>query len=188
MIFEESRMIFDFSATSWSYLMQYDKETDFDKIKNAISGTKAVDFIGVLHQNTLCIIEVKNFRGSRIENKPRVENGDDSLDLEVALKVRDTCAGIVGAAKNSTHRQDFWQTYLSFFQRDEKRVEVILWLEEDKDPRPVSIQEKRKKSQGGTLNQNLKKRLKWLTPYVFVNSIAENNLSNALNVAFMQEV
>ncbi len=83
MRFEESKLLFDFSDLSWNYLMQYDQETDFDKIQNAILGTKAVDFIGIFKENTLCIIEVKNFRGTRIQNKPRVEDGDEPLDLEV---------------------------------------------------------------------------------------------------------
>ena len=177
MTFTESELLFDFSDKTWSYLMQYDEESDFFKIRDAVKGTKAVDFIGVFDEKNLAIIDVKNFRGYRIENKSRLENGEDSLDMEVAKKVRDTIAGIAGAAINSTHKADYWQKYLSFFQH-KKRIEVILWLEEDQDPRPIALQQKRSKSRGGTLTQRLKNNLKWLTPYVQVVSIQENHLKN----------
>ncbi len=186
MKYNESNLFFDFSDEKWSYLMQYDVETDFKKIKDAIQGTKAVDFIGICNQNILTLIEVKNFRGHRIENKPRIENGDDPIEQEVALKVRDTLAGIVGANRNATHKKEYWENYFAFLQNEKKRVEVILWLEKDDDPRPSIVQIKREKVYGGTIAKKLKQKLSWLTPYVSVAD-TENNTLAALTVTFQKE-
>jgi hypothetical protein len=186
MIYNESNLLFDFSDAHWSYLMQYDVETDFKKIRDGITGTKAVDFIGVFNQNILTLIEVKNFRGHRIANKTRIENGDDPIEQEVALKVRDTIAGIVGAARNATHKKEYWENYLAFLQNKNKRVEVVLWLEKDADPRPNIVQIKREKSKGGTVTSKLKQKLSWLTPHVSVSD-ADNNVLPNMIITFQKE-
>ena len=93
--FEESRLIFKF-GDSWQ-VIQYDaKDSDYTKGLGIIEGSHAVDFVGI-HDEILYLIEVKNYHNCRIENKPKLENGE--LAVELAQKVRDTIAGIVG-----THR------------------------------------------------------------------------------------
>jgi hypothetical protein len=171
MQYTESDILFDFSDDKWSNLMQYDTALGFFKIRDAISSTKAVDFIGVFDKKILSIIEVKNFKGHRIENKPRTDNGEDPLEIEVAKKVRDSIAGIIGANRNATNNTDDWKNYVKFLSNKAKRVEVILWLEEDRDSRPLEIQKKRSAAKGGALNQRLKNNLRWLTPYVQVVNI-----------------
>ncbi len=188
MQFIESDLSFDFLDAAWTDVMQYDVEKDYvDKIQKELKGTKAIDFLGIFNKNTLVLMEVKNFRGHRIENKPRLENGDNPLEVEVALKIRDTLAGIVGAARNSTHKKEIWRKYFHFISNFEKRIECVLWLEEDLDSRPSHIVEKRKKAQGGTLTQQLKKRLTWFTPYVIVACIETPYKERLnLNVTFLE--
>ncbi|HSN98345.1 MAG TPA: hypothetical protein VLS89_08605, partial [Candidatus Nanopelagicales bacterium] len=57
-------------------------------------GTKAVDFFG-LYLGAPWLIEVKDFRGYRIDNKERLTSGE--LATEIACKVRDTLAGLIWA-------------------------------------------------------------------------------------------
>ena len=62
-----------------------------------LAGTKAVDFVGV-QADTGYLIEAKDFRGYRIQNRKRLATSD--LAVEIAKKVRDPLAGLVAAKRN----------------------------------------------------------------------------------------
>lgn len=183
--FEESGMRFSFDASKWTHLIQYDAVTDYKKLENAIEKTKAVDFLGVLDNRILSLIEVKNFKGHRIENKPRVENGDDLLELEVAQKVRDTLAGISGAVRHSTNLKDHFATYHQYIGNSKKDIHVVLWLEEDNSPQPTPLREKRNKGWGGNLTARLRKKMIWLTPHVIITDSSNNHYADSLKVQFL---
>jgi hypothetical protein len=180
--FIESDLKFDFPSNWW--VVQYDNLTDYNKLKNTVEKSKAVDFIGILSNKTLVFFEIKNFRGHRIENKPRLEAGDDPLELEIAKKVRDTLAGVAAASRNSTHLRTEWQRVLSFLQNEKINIEVVLWLEEDKVPQYEATR-KRMQAKGGTLRQRLKQKLSWLTNRVFVCSVLDNHYIRNLDVSFV---
>ncbi len=180
--FIESDLKFEFSSNWW--VVQYDDLTDYSKLKNTVEKSKAVDFIGILSNKTLVFFEIKNFRGYRIENKPRLEAGDDPLELEIAKKVRDTLAGVAAASRNSTHLKAEWQRVLSFLQNERINVEIVLWLEEDKTPQYEATR-KRMQAKGGMLSQRLKQKLSWLTNRVFVCSISDNQYTESLGVSFL---
>lgn len=179
--FVESDLKFEFSSNWW--VVQYDDLTDYNNLKNTVEGSKAVDFIGILSHKTLVFFEIKNFRGYRIENKPRLGVGHDPLELEIAQKVRDTLAGIAAAARNSTHLRTEWQRVLSFLQNEKKNVEVVLWLEENRTPQYEATR-KRMQAKGGMLSQRLKQKLSWLTNRVFVCSISDSPYKENLDVSF----
>jgi hypothetical protein len=65
-----------------------------------LPNTKAVDFMALLNGEDVYFIEIKDFRNYRIENKTRLTSGE--LALEVAHKVRDTLAGLMGATRNES--------------------------------------------------------------------------------------
>ncbi|MBK7873482.1 MAG: hypothetical protein IPJ74_23865 [Saprospiraceae bacterium] len=182
MIFEESRLCFDFDDENWSHLLKYDESKDYENLSEAIDDTKAVDFTGVLKNEILSLIEVKNFRGYRIENIPRISE----LDLEIAQKVRDTLAGVIGGVRNSTHAKQTWQKYLQFLQDENKPIHVVLWLEEDAPPRLSPEKSNRKiAAKGGSINARLKKRLGWLNAKVIVANQINNPYSESLKVTFL---
>ena len=183
----ESNMRFSFDASKWSSLMQYDVQTDYKNLKNTVQQTKAVDFIGILEGEILSFIEVKNFRGHRIENKPRLDKGHDPLELEIAQKVRDTIAGIIAFARESTHSQEKWAKYSRFLLNPKKRIDVVLWLEEDENPVPTTLRIKRDNAKGGFFARRLKQKMKWLTPHVSVFNIADNPYDNSLKVELLPE-
>jgi hypothetical protein len=184
MILIEELLSFDFNDEYWTDLCQYDIETDFKNIK--ISKTKGVDFIGILNENSLILFEVKDLRRHRIENKHRTQKeGDDPIELEAAKKFRDTLAGIIGGARNSTHNSEMWQKYLAFLSNHKKQIQVVLWLEEDRPILPVSIAHRRNQAKGGTYTNVLKAKMKWLTPHVLVVDSENNPYSDGLNVMFL---
>ncbi len=181
--FTESNIVFSFDATKWSFLMQYDDQTDYKKI--TIPKTKAVDFIGIVDRRILSFIEIKNLKGHRIENKHRTERNTDPIDIEMAEKVRDTLAGIVGAARHSTHLKDTFLQYQSFLSNIKKDIHVVLWLEQDPIPLPNAIQNKRMQASGGNLTIRLRQKLAWLTPYVSVVNSENYDYKDSLSVKFL---
>ncbi|MCF8245385.1 MAG: hypothetical protein K9J37_06260 [Saprospiraceae bacterium] len=179
----ESGLLFEFSDAHWSQLLFFDKTKDFQNAQEALPGTKGVDFTGILTDSALVFMEVKNFRGYRIENKPRIENGEDPLWLEVAQKMRDAVAVTIGGARNSAHLKDTWSSYLEYLRNENKAVQFILWLEQDLPPVEYKAKRKWEKTEID-LRRDLKRSLRWLTTKVDVASIQNNPFPQALTVTF----
>ncbi len=176
----EKKIEFDFDDSLWSNLLKYDEDADYLKIEK-LNGTKAVDIIGILENNKLVFFEIKDFRGHRITNKTRLNTGE--LEQEVALKVRDTLAGIIGAARNSTNNSLAFQELLSYISNTKKQLVVILWMEEDR--LSLRMSQKRIKSKQSTTLQVLKKQLQWLTTKVWVANHENNPFSHSLKITFL---
>ena len=155
--FEEGHLRFQFDD-SW-FVIKYDEHPDYRERIERLDGTKAVDFVAVHMDSQLFLIEVKDFRGHRIENQPRLREGE--LALEVGQKVRDTVAGII-AAYHRGNDED-WERVVRRMGCRESPVRVILWLEQDL-PGPPG----RRSNQASVLIDALKSRLQWLTPRILV--------------------
>ena len=137
--FKESGLEFEFNQKYWGKVIQFDTDSNYinmqkignyeynDAKKGKISfcGVKGVDFLGI-NQNSLVFIEVKNYNNNLSSKK--LNNGADQLITEVALKIKDTIAGIVGAQINSTNDVKYWKTAFDYLKNNEKN-KIILWLE-----------------------------------------------------------
>jgi hypothetical protein len=165
---EEGRLRFEFDEP-WQDAVKWDDSPTYRKGIGELLGTKAVDFL-CRGRGMCCFIEVKDFRGYRIENKLRLANGE--LQLEVAQKVRDTLAGVLGAARMGAE-DERWAAYAQVLTaRDE--VLVVLWLEEDfTPPSGPGTSEQRWKHRLDVVQQKLKVQLRWLTTRVLVTSQRE---------------
>jgi hypothetical protein len=98
--FREEYLEFNFSE-DW-YVMKFDDQPEYVCLaKNGgqrqLPGIKGVDFAGILNE-TLYLIEAKDFRDHRIENRERLESGE--LAIELGKKVHSSVACIIG----------FWRT------------------------------------------------------------------------------
>jgi hypothetical protein len=137
-------------------------------------GKRAVDFCG-LRSGDLFLIEVKDFRGHRIQNKDRLTGGEEEdLATEVAHKVCDTVAGLVGACRTRVTEEDTFRPFGDGLASTKADVRVILWLEAD----PALYAATR-----ATLADRLKKKLRWLTYKVTVASTREAVQPPGLTVA-----
>lgn len=113
-----------------------------DHVARGIEGTKAVDVVALALDSTLWLVEIKDYRAHG-RTKP--------MDLadEVAIKVRDTLAGIFIAAKSPSEH-----TYRGSARRGlaASRIRVVLHLEQPARPsrltphvvNPVNLQQKLK--------------------------------------------
>ena len=164
---DEGKLRFEFDA-HWK-VARYDGDEEaapghafYQNQMSRLPGTKAVDFVGILVGEGGFFIEVKDFRGYRIQNKKRLASGD--LAIEVAQKVRDTVAGLVGAVRNETNPSILTDAGLLLFKKTEI-VRIVLWLEDDAAGNPKAWAEEL-----NTLTTRIQTHLRWLTSRVLVVS------------------
>jgi hypothetical protein len=132
--------------------------------------TKSVDFLG-LYGNIAYLVEVKDYRGSRIELKNDEKmHANDTLHLQVARKVKDSVACVIGGA--CTRREKFWRDCTDKILATGESLRVVFWLEFDLGHRrSYKHPWQRKadlKAEASTRLKQLKQVLSWLTKHVAV--------------------
>ncbi len=174
--FVEQHQRFTFDDRKW-VVVKYDEHRDFLERIAKLQGTKAVDFVA-LHNGEdgdLYWIEVKDFRGYRIENRPRLSSGE--LALEVGRKVRDSVAGVAGAYSSSGEWEE-WKPFMKAAWRRRCKIRVLLCLEEDDMPGPAA----RRQNAAQVQVRLLKETLRWLTARVCVIGQSIGGLPDGLVV------
>ena len=169
MDFNEGSLQFTFDA-SWN-VFKYDDTPDYRKGIGALPETKAVDFIGV-QRHVLFFIEIKDFRGHRIENQDRLLKGH--LAIEIGQKVRDSIAGLVSAHRAASNQDAFSPYVRPLFNLDDE-IRVIVWIEQDL-PNYNPKREKARKSVEGNV---FKQKLRWFTSRVLVSNVDNNPLQQS---------
>ncbi len=182
-MFREGGLEFEFGK-GWR-VVKYDKDPAFmDGIRKlnqeiltadgtrASFGTCGIDLIAV-HGKAIYFIEIKDFRGSRIPNKRRIQNNE--LAMDVGIKVRDSLAGIVGAHHRCEARVQ-WEPFMRPLIDTSYQVHVLLWLEQDRN-----VPDNRR-----SLTDQLKTRLSWLTNRVLVVDNRSNRLPD-LNTRYRRQ-
>lgn len=157
-VHDEGRLRFSFDD-GWKVL-KWDDHLAFSAGLQKMTGTRAVDFLG-LQLDVPWFIEVKDFRGYRVENKRRLTSGE--LAGEVADKVRDTLAGLAWACNRDPLDQGELASFLRRIVCRDGKIPVVLWLEEDQPPSPAEV---------SALTEAIKRRLDWLNARVIVLSRA----------------
>lgn len=160
MVWEEGAFRFEF-GDNW-HVIKLDVDPHYRQGIEKLDGTKALDFIGVFANRDLYLIEVKNFRGYRIENKERILTG--ALALEIGHKVRDSVACLVGAYRTATIREK-WQPVIQRLLDPRSTIKVVVWITQDL-PRHQSFNET--KAQEVVFLKQLKTKLRLLTYRVFL--------------------
>jgi len=183
---EEGYLAFEFGER-WRVL-KLDEHRYYREHIGKIDETKAVDFVGIFDDKKLYFIEVKDFRGYRIENKDRflrgklsecqliegecrLLKGESPLSVEIAQKVRDSIAGLIGAYRTSSE-YEYWEPYVTLLCHKKRDIRVILWLEHDL-PSHFAL---RRKAMESVSTKAFKAKLKWLTHSVFVYNSKKHDL------------
>lgn len=136
------------ATPDWN-LRKWDDSTAYrNGLQKLVEGSKAVDLVG-LRSRVVYFIELKDFVGHHIENKQRLTSPE--LPIEVARKVRDTVAGLVGEGREAgTDWTDVSRELVG-----PNHLHVILWVFVDKH-------ELKDQVTMNILEQELGKRLRWL--------------------------
>jgi hypothetical protein len=161
--FIEGHQRFSFDEQLWK-VENYDKHPFYLKQIAGRAETKAVDFVGLQggESGILFWIEIKDFRGYRVPQKQL--HPTESLAGEIAQKVRDSVAGILGAHHTSGNAE-VWLPFVKAMW-EKNTMKVLLWLEEDLPRSPRG----RRENQASVQADKIKRNLRWLTSKVFVVS------------------
>jgi hypothetical protein len=144
------------SATPEWTLAKWDEARPYrDGLERCVPNSKAVDLVGC-KAGTLFFIEVKDFVGHHLENRARLTSSE--LAIEVAQKVRDSIAGIVGGARGADAQP--WSALASLLPKAERELTIVLWVFVDLHKKDDVVL--------NTLTQDLKKRLRWLTRRIVI--------------------
>ncbi|HNX78023.1 MAG TPA: hypothetical protein PLM07_19735 [Candidatus Rifleibacterium sp.] len=115
---QEGRLLFEF-PDGWD-VSKYDQWSFYkNRFKDCCNGNKGVDFLACSSDNCLWLIEVKDYRSDR-------RTKEIYLWDEVALKTRDTLAGLV-AAKMATDHSEHSLAQKSLMT---EKIRVVLHLEQ----------------------------------------------------------
>ncbi len=170
MRFRESNLEFTFDEHNW-WAIKFDEHINYTKVGNSLSGTKAIDFLGIYNDDTLIFFEVKNFRNhtSDPSTRARLAQGAEDLTTEIAQKVRDSIACIVAAGRNTTHNPTEWAKASRIISTGAS-IKVIAWVEEDMLANTTYYKQKIKAHLSVRIS-NLKNKLHWLNAKVSMESI-----------------
>lgn len=127
-------------------------------------GTKAVDVVGLQDSGGLLLLEAKDFRGHQAANVHRMSG---EVCFEVGLKVRDTIAGLIGAARMAV--VEFPAAQVAAALQPGPDFMIVLWLEDDLFTNPVKTAPKLQ-----MLNNLLKTNLNWLNAKTLVVSSSKD--------------
>lgn len=151
---------------SWSVFCYDSEGAGYHEIRDSVTGSKSCDFVGIRNR-TGYLIEVKDFRGYRIQNKARISDGE--LAVEVAQKVRDTLAGIVSGVRRGDTQRPWNELLLQCLGKADGQITIVLSLEDDAASSPL-----RWKQRLNTLSDQIKAKLNWLRVRVSVVSPQTN--------------
>lgn len=145
--FQEGSLIFEFEGEQAA---QYDQWSFYrNQFEHIGGGAKAVDFI-YLNEGSTWLIEVKDYRQHRRTKMIHLAD-------EIAIKVRDTLAGLVAAQSNANNSHE--QTFAR--QAVQGKLRIVLHLEQPAKPSRLFP----KVADPSKLKQSLKQRLKGIDPH-----------------------
>ncbi len=178
-VLREGDLEFDFDDNCWE-VRKYDKEGYYyrTQMANKLEPTKAVDFLCLRDAPSLLIMEVKDFSRGVPDNEKF-----KALPETVAIKVRDTVAGIIGGSHNAgdlCEKEFFKKAY-----RKLNRAPCVIFFFEDLST-PARRPPQRTMNKKDVLRKKLKKHLKWLTRDVAV--LGSSDYGEILNDLTVQRV
>ncbi|MCB0521826.1 MAG: hypothetical protein H6577_05750 [Lewinellaceae bacterium] len=175
-------------SDSWSDVIQFDEHPDVIKHANGLS---CIDFAGVFSGKKLVLIEAKNFKNRPSHQHHSIierlgSKGVSPLADEIAVNMKDFVVFVTYLVqKAKTENGVFWdQMKANLFEKD---ITCVLWLETDLvyDGMPRG----RVLAARATTEDNLKRKLKWLTEkgnvFIASQSGPESFIDN-LHVSFLK--
>lgn len=164
--FDESGLRFHFKP-AWAQVAKWDKATPHKRLEQGIPESSAVDFVAG-RQSAVLLLEVKSY----LKPNTTPPLWGSALAAKIARKVRDTVAGIVGAAQTAGDGLDTsgatWQALVKTLSDPDADVHVVFWWELGE---PYVHTENQRKQLFNNLIQLLKPKLRWLTGRVLVCSL-----------------
>lgn len=189
MIIREGNLQFEFAEGVKA--IKFDETPYYKRFKDCMPENKGVDILAYNEQH-FTFIEIKDFKGYENvkENINRLKTNDEkteTLDDEISKKIRSTVAAVFGSHINQDDDLDEYFTSLKGKLSDSSEfiptVDVILFVEGDI---AKMVRKKGLKQETiiafRTIQDSLKRKLKWLTGRVFVENIELRRAQRFFNV------
>ena len=166
---EESGIVFEHDEKRCECI-KFDDNIAYKRVDKKLKPTKGVDFIYIFDSKTIALVEVKNLKGHADDpkSKEKLNDGAEILTNQIAIKVRDSLACSLSAARFSTNDSEFWESFNKIFLDDNKPVIVIAWIEFDE------VDHRKRKAKMSTWGEKLKQKLHWINSV----QISVNNVEN----------
>lgn len=150
----EGALRFTFPVSGWE-VIKYDDSKFYRNHLCKLAGTKSVDFIASQRKKTLLFIEVKNFRmHDTTVNKRERASGAENLYTEVALKFRDTVAGLALAYKKNAQEL---APFFAGMKHDSKiKWQVVFVLEKKPVDRKLSNKKRDQQNRANEFRRKIK--------------------------------
>lgn len=150
----EGDLRFDFDDR-WTPITHWDRHPAYRVGKQGVKGLKAVDVVGIFEQDTLLLMEMKDYR-----NHPREKVEDVATEFE--QKVRSSVASLVGARRSGRYPNDCDRFGAALLAAS--TLKLVLWVEDPPQHGTLStVAERRSRSNAGTLTSKLQQHLRWLS-------------------------
>jgi len=165
---EEQKLTFAF-PDNWE-VIKYDESHFFMNHVRKSQGSKAVDILA-LSDNRLFLIEIKDFRGYRIESKKSLRSNE--VLNEVVQKVRDTVTGLYAAYRRQSEELAPFYHYLctgskySTDVRHQRKIIAVFFLEQDTQ------------SDAEFFLRNLEMKMKYKLKFLNINCLVHNKKTYA---------
>jgi hypothetical protein len=155
----------DFTFDDQWQVLKYDDCADYARLEQGTDGSNAVDLLGS-HGDWLFLIEVKDYRiqGQKMSHA--------ELATWVAMKVRDTIAGVVGFQRTSAG-PDLWRLFMRDLRNQDGKLMVVLFVEDYELNEQVG---NRWKPKATVIRDLLRTKMKWLRPEVNVFSQSNHSV------------
>lgn len=163
--FDERSLRFEFDDR-WQMILKWDDHVAYRDGVHRVRGSKAMDFVGLFDQRVIYLIEARDYRRHSREKE------EDPLD-ELAQKIRDTIAGLVGSGRRPEHAEQFEPLLKALFNGN--KIVVVLWNEQPPYSRTTEVLRQRDAAGAGFLTERAKVYVKWLRARVIIASQAEQD-------------
>lgn len=164
----ESRLKFTF--TDWEFVFKFDEHKKFEKLKG--HSIKGCDFTGKYKNNSLFLIEVKDYR-DRLEQlsvTQKLANNGDSLIADIVEKVKGVILTTMSRQYPELHDKNFSEVSRILADQNVGLV-ILLWVEFYRVSEENSnIFISRNKVELGNLKRTLQTKLIWLTHNIDVTN------------------
>lgn len=168
---KEGSLLFDFKDGVKA--IKFDEQVFYRKKFNVLEGARGVDILAY-DSDCFMILEIKDFTSHETENRKRIapassgstkQRSTETLDVELALKVRETLACLLAAAldDNEEDISPFFKPIVDKVRGKSKITLKVLLFVEGNFPK-FSIYSQH-------MLYNLKKKLRWLNARVFIENI-----------------
>ena len=189
---EDGKLYFEFDTTRWSLVEAYDTLPDVQKFSDS-----KIDFIGLLDNDKLFLIEVKNFRNRpqaasdnlvkklQPDDQSKYDPKNQPVIKEVVESVKDSLLFMALSSRYVVENSTLWTQFQQLLMESNTKIFTIFCLETDADYLP-KIDAQKLTIYKGLMMKRLKASLNNLCTDVFIVDSTNLLMLPALYIRYLK--